>query len=63
MPLADGVSKWKVDIVTEDLSKEIVRNNRTLVVPPRSVVVLSLEKTIPNTKDESVHKKQLNKLV
>lgn len=49
IPLGDRLYTWKIDIVTENVLNEEVKiiNNRTLVVPPRSIVVLSLEKVTP----------------
>jgi glycogen operon protein len=44
IPMAERISDWKIDIVTEeiDIDKSTLINNRTLNVPPRSIVVLSL---------------------
>lgn len=42
IPLGDKKSVWKVDITTSKDSEEQLVNNRTIVVPPRSIVVLSL---------------------
>lgn len=43
IPLGDKKSVWKVDITTSKDSEEQLVNNRTIVVPPRSIVVLSLK--------------------
>lgn len=46
IPIGDKNTNWKVDIATSetDIEKIELINNRTLVVPPRSIVVLSIDK-------------------
>lgn len=43
IPFGDKKSIWKVDITTAKDDEEQLINNRTIVVPPRSIVVLSLK--------------------
>ncbi len=46
IPLSDRTYEWKVEFATDDLAKETieVKNNRTVEVPPRCIVVLTARK-------------------